>query len=131
MENAEGNTCSNTQHARRHAVYEEEMHPHSSLITCISLSSSSSLAGFLVQILLKTYMSPENMLITWPTCKHVNHILSESVVCRQIWLELEQWAEEQEGGICWSLWFKQGAFLVQRFARWMHAGMTVCGEESG
>jgi len=28
------------------------MHPHSSLITCISLASSSPLAGFLVQILL-------------------------------------------------------------------------------
>jgi hypothetical protein len=64
MENAERSTRSNTQHARRHAVYEEEMHPHSSytmhphssLITCISLSSSSSLAGVLVQILLvKTY----------------------------------------------------------------------------
>lgn len=64
MENGERSTRSNTQHARRHAVYEEEMHPHSSynmhphssLITCISLSSSSSLAGVLVQILLvKTY----------------------------------------------------------------------------
>jgi hypothetical protein len=64
MENAERSTRSNTQHARKHAVFEEEMHPHSaydmhphsSLITCISLSSSSALSGFLVQILLlKTY----------------------------------------------------------------------------